>query len=957
VRKLFGNQGVYFALFLGMILFAACGKESGPGPDGTVSVSGRMLDTAGEPLAQASVVFHSDPLEVVTGADGRFQLELPAGKHQLTVTARGRQIYDHQIDIPAGEQFDLGDLRPDQAFFQKRITLRGQGQYNRKYDYTQWCSVTVADDQGWPITGLGYQDFEIIESMVRISDGQTVAENVIPLKEQSGESAYDFGLFERSVTGQKLDIVFLTDSTGSFDDDGTDVRGEVGRFIEKLAAAHVDFRVAAVNFDETPDGPGHCEFYGPEALDLLAKDLDLVITTSGDGWDPTCAYDALLFTPYLGFRPEARKVAVLLTDIVPQTVYGTSWYSTDASSATRSAVAKFLEASGIELYYGVFEHPAPDFQYYCQPEIDPRACEGGNPRYGVEGSGLSDLVWGDNQKAVRLNWPFTADELWEKLALVETELQDSIYSLSWYSIIDSGDLSGGIEKYDYHVSLKIKDPQNPGQPLTTTFHKPADHPTATAEIQLLDEEGNPFSDAYGWLFVEKGVHRTKESLLHQQYPDASGKMVLDGLIPQRYFLLITDHGPLPHGFASLRAIAHFYFDLPPEGASFTLRVQTAERAADEAALGGLLQDLDSNWRLSGSPYRKFVREVNDWLYDCQGRGGPGILCNGLNWREQAAMRHLILVLGGYANLNEYAQLEAQRAVEDFQNIIRQVGELVKEIKKLQRSTNRSWKEALAAVALRVLLDVATGGSAEAVIGGIEMLLDELVDYLADYVFQELLDLMKEKIMAAAGIGPDHPLALMLEAGVALYHDWNFSEEGQDQNLELLWQAAQKLGLRLLVEETSSYVARQLVEEAFTNLSLDGELEQQLKTALSDLVKDAWEGALLGNFTARLQSWAEAAGAQLSTHTREQILAALDDIFEKWSEELQRRTVPENFCDFVLGFFQDLAELTVPELKNGRLVSGLKIDQVNAVLIKHAVYNLFLRERFVDDFRSALWEAF
>jgi hypothetical protein len=903
-------------------------------------------------VAGAGVVFDAGTVETVTESDGSFHVRLLAGEHQLTISVQGSPIYDRQVVIPAAKQFNLGDIRPDSAFFQNRFVVREQGQYDDRYDYQQWCAVSVADGSGRAVTGLGYDDFEITESMVRISDGAVVAQEVIPLKEQSGWRAYDLGLFERSVGSEKLDIVFLADRTGSFDDDGTDVRGEVKRFVQQLATEHIDFRVAGVNFAETPDGLQYFDFCGPEQIDLIPEKIDSVLHTEGDWWDPTCAYDSLLFTEYLGFRPDARRVAVILTDIVPQTVYGTFWYSINATTATRSAVEKFLADNGIELFYAVFEHQAPDIQYYWQPDKNPRAGETGNPAYGIEGSGLSELTWSGDKKARQLTWPFTADELWEQLALSASPLKDSLYMMCWFPVIDRDDLPGGMATYQYKVSITVRDSENAGNVLSVSYEKPASHPTATAEIQLIDEEGNPFCEAWSWLYVERSGRAT-DHIYHQVGPDRTGTLVFTDIVPQRYELLVTDGSPLAKGFSNLRAIARFSFEVPPEGTSLTLTVQTADRTADEAVLAGLLHDLEG-WRLSGSPYRSIVGEINDWLYDCS---GGGILCNGMNWREQAALRHLTLVLGGYANLNEYSQLEAQRAVEDFQNIILQIGQLVQEIRNLQGSTEKSWKEALSSAGFRAALDLATTGQAEVIISSVEALLKKLVDYLADDFFYDLVNLIKEKITAAVGIEAEHPVVRMIDTCVELYHYWKFSDDTEEHNLELIWDAAQKLSLQLFIDTTIDSVPGKTVQEAFDRLPLENTLEKALKPLLKDLVQVIWRGAQFENFSERLKAWAEATGQMLSTYSREQILAATNSIFAKWSDVLEQGGVPENFSDFVLGFFHDLARMAVPGLKNGKQVSALTIEEVTEVLIKHAVYNLFLRDRFVDDFQTALSQSF
>lgn len=233
----------------------------------------------------------------------------------------------------------------------------------------------------------------------------------------------------------------------------------------------------------------------------------------------------------------------------------------------------------------------------------------------------------------------------------------------------------------------------------------------------------------------------------------------------------------------------------------------------------------------------------------------------------------------------------------------------------------------------------------------------MTDYLADEFFHELVNLMKQKIMSATGINPSHPVGTMIDTGVELYHYWQFFDDSEEHNLDLIWDAAQKLSLQIFIDSAIHSVSEKTVRSVFAGLPMENALEKALKPLLKDLVQVIWGGAQFENFSERLKAWAEATGQMLSAYSREQIQAAIDNIFAKWSEELEQRGVPENFSDFVLGFFHDLARMAVPELKNGKPVSALNIDEVTAVLIKHAVYNIFLRDRFVDGFQTALAQSF
>lgn len=916
-------------------------------------VHGKVLDTAGAAIAGAVVAFDNSTLRLQTNLDGTFQTMLLSGDHRLTITLGDRSLYDNRITVPAEKKYDMGDLYPDIAFFQNRIVVREHGQYGDQFDDQQWCSISIADETGMAITGLGYNDIGITESLVRTSDGQVVASEVVPLKEQSPSWAYDLGLFEKSVNAEKLDIVFLTDHTSSFDDDGTDVRGEIKRFVDKLMSTHIDFRIAGVSFDETPDDLDFFDFYGPEHRDRIDELIDVVLDTAGDWWWPTCAYDALLFTPYLGFRFDARKVAVILTDIVPHTVYGTDWYAIDSSIATRSSAEYFLEHTGIELFYALFEHENPDIDLYWLPDINSRAGEGGNPSYGIEGSGLGDLTCADGHQPTRLAWPFSADDLWQKLQLTQSPIKDSRYIISWRPVIDEREVPGSLDQYMYRVTVTAKDPADPATSLTVSYKKPAIHPTARAEIRLVDEEGNPFVDAWGWLYVERSG-RTEDPLVSQASPDTGGMLVFERLVPQRYVLVVTDSSHYSNGYSNLRAIARMTFDVPPEGTQLQLTVQTAERMADEALLAGLLNDLTS-WRLPGSPYHTIATDIRTWLYDCEKTNG-GILCNGMNWREQAALRHLNLVLGGYANLNEYSQLEAQRAVEDFQTIVHHTGRLVQAIRDLQDATDKSWKEALAEAGFRAALDLATAGQAEVLIATVESLLVQLLDYLANAFFSELVDLLQNAIITATGIDQHHPVLLMLTAGIDLYAHWNDADTSGEQNLQKLWDAASGMGLHLLFEQALTTISPSLLQTSFDGLKTETSVEKAVKPLLKELVQVSWGGIPVEQMGSQLSTWSRATGSLLASYTHDAIVNAVTALMQRWRDELTLRGIQEKYADLIPGFLCDLATMTVPNRENGTVSLTVHADDAINVLIRHTVYALFIRDRFVDAFQTALTDS-
>ncbi|MDK2944939.1 MAG: hypothetical protein PWQ24_1654 [Mesotoga sp.] len=163
------------------------------------------------------------------------------------------------------------------------------------------------------------------------------------------------GFWERSVSSSKVDIVFLIDSTGSMGEEIESVKSELRDLVDRLERTRCDFRTAILLFEaQVIEEPGRKSiddpFYGvmeKEELLYAIEDID----TSGEWHINTWSYDALLFSSQLDFRADSRKVVVVITDTLPETVYGRFWYFSGGSVATKSAVEIVLEEKGLELLY------------------------------------------------------------------------------------------------------------------------------------------------------------------------------------------------------------------------------------------------------------------------------------------------------------------------------------------------------------------------------------------------------------------------------------------------------------------------------------------------------------------------------------------------------------------------------------------------------------------------------
>ncbi|MCX8042928.1 MAG: hypothetical protein N3B18_02240, partial [Desulfobacterota bacterium] len=284
------------------------------------------------------------------------------------------------------------------------------------------------------------------------------------------------------------------------------------------------------------------------------------------------------------------------------------------------------------------------------------------------------------------------------------------------------------------------------------------------------------------------------------------------------------------------------------------------------------------------------------------------------------------------------------------------GRLIQAIRDLQDATDKSWKDALAAVGFRAALDIATAGQAEVLITTVESLLVQLVDYLADAFFSELVDLLQNAIITATGIEEHHPILMMLTAGIDLYEHWNDSDTSGEQNLNKLWNAASSIGLHLLLQQMAVNVPPSLLQSSFVALKTETPAEKAVKPMLKNLVQVLWGGTPTDQMGSHLSAWSHATGSLLAIYTRDAIEDAVKTLMVRWADDLESRGVSEKYAELIPGFLCDLATITVPNLEDGKQILRLRVDDAINVLIRHVVYALFIRDRFVDAFQAALADS-
>ncbi|HUU01104.1 MAG TPA: hypothetical protein VM425_06690 [Myxococcota bacterium] len=938
----------FFAMLCVFLSLAGCGSKEDPGvdagPDGgfdgggdqqptAVSVIGRVVDSRDTPVPNATVIIYSDPVQAATDPDGRFEAEILTGRHSLTILKHDRVLLQMDFIAEGEGPVDLGTLHPDGDYVYNPLYLRGYNYLGADFlAWQHWCSLLVEDSSGRQVAGFAPGQFELTEELVRREDDATLVELPVDIVAQDADDDPETGFWESTTGGEPIDIVFLTDYTGSMGDYVAAIRDQVTTFVDRLLENHVDFRLGAVSFTSSFNFNRTRFMYGPLEADRFLDDMAGVIRNTGGIACATDAYEAIMFTPWLGWRPEARKVAVLVTDIVPQTVYGTFWYHAGNTCATLSSAKEFLEKHEIELVYS--QNPeCGDPGYDCEAVAD-RACDENSGLPALEQAGL----------AVGIGWPFQEEELFNLLFPPPgpEPPSRSRYLLAWTSGLDWWDPVGNLhltaDQYLVRMTLRASKPGSPGETLQTTWELPLERDPVDFVIHISDEEGNPLDDTSTALRYFRDGRPTRNA--KWQLSPTDGVLDVLNLYPGRYDILTTDTGESPVQDFSLSLVDRRVVEVPEEGLTLELRPRPPDADAFLSLARGLIRDFD-DWRISGDPFGSFAQDAELWLQDLE-QGG-------LTWPEMVALKRFTVTLSAYANLNEYAQLETERAVEDFQYIVQDFRAVLDGIDNLKKSTEMSWGKTITSTALRIIYAVITQGRFTALEAQLQVGLKMLIDYASGYVVDEIRGVILAQF-------PRNDMFEMLEIlfEECLVH--NFGEGGGDPDWDRVMQAAMHMGIGTALDEVRRFAADGFVEAAFGSFDLDDPLEQEIKRliqevlrALTTIALDEGDGMqILGD---AVEKFASGLGTYLQESGREKLLDLVDDVFDRSLDAMRRTGVPAVVRDFLMGFAKDLLHEAVPHMEEsfGSQLVNFKIDtdRVVQVLIKHGLYNVVLRWYYAE----------
>jgi hypothetical protein len=857
---------------------------------------------------------------------------LSAGDHIITLTATDVEgnVESDSISVTVNLATGLIPRGNDYPTF--------YGDWSFENSNFLWASVTVRDENGNDITGLGLDNFTIKESIVTTTGEQITESHEVNINLQKEDDWEPQWFWEESLGNEKMDVVFLVETRGTMEDSMPGIRSQIHQFVSRLATSHIDFRVAGVAMEETPNWD-YFDFHGSGEMDRLNQDIDSLFTSDGTWWNPVDSYDPLLWTPWLGFRENAQKVCVIITDILPQTVYDTFWYSGGCTAATRSAVELFLQSHpDIKLYYCLNPAKPIDIEYFANSDINPMA---GNDidKEGL-GSGFGALE--SDGFATSLPWPFDQSHI----TLTSVPITDSRYYFVWeqsFSWDDWDMVSEHPEDYRVLVSLEVTLPDT-GKPLTTTFDYPITKQAADINFHFTDEKGNNlrhWASANLDYYVGDRAYPYDAQLSSEEGPTT--------VAAGTYYLKTEASGGTVYSLGTeiedLRLLDRRVITVPPEGLTLNIQVTTADRESQLLRARGLLQDLKDNWRQPGAPFREYVAVAESWLDE--------IDRNGIDWVEMVRLKRFTVALSGYANLVEYAQQEIEKSSENVQEIIADFQKIIEQVVATESTFEKDWDEQLEAIVLDVALDILTAGDFSALKETVEEGLKELLEYAGGQLLDELKDMVcaeladkdyRELLCTLIDVAADLPKA-------ADEGDWS-----------AIMEPLQELPLNVALDQARGLIADNFVDVIFNNIDLGDQLENDLSGFVKDILTAMTSESGFDHFDQALQKFIhdviDDVGEQSYAQNREQIVAAINDIFEqlkdKSDEVLAGHEGAGLVRDFLIGMAQDMALAALPQVNSdGDINYNPDADALAKVLIKNVLYNLFLKEYFVDEASEGL----
>jgi len=767
-----------------------------------------------------------------------------------------------------------------------------------------WTSMSLKDAFGDWVDGRTIDDFDITETLLDANGNEVAAPVTIDLNDPDSYFPFDGPSFwERSVTEQKLDIVFIVDTSGTMEDEMLDIRSELHEFVDRLQAEHVDFRLGIIGDEWMPEDTETFPFHGVmEAAEIHAAIDDYYLDTCGEWGEPNTGYDSLMLaTAEFDWRtdPDVHKLIVIITDTLPQSVYGNFWYLS-STAANRKAVELALEDKGFEVFYSqppenvVMAHTG--MEDYTRADTNPRA-----------GCSPTDDGWdcGFATLGTRISWPFDQADIH-----IETgrPIVDSRYYFAWHSGLQ--DMITDRQQERVRVTISTADPDS-STTLEQSFEYVPSIEKTDLVLNLTDAHGDPVKETLIYLFEEVGDCRVKIQWEGLNPPDTPGQVLFEDVPVGDWRLQVwpvyDDWGG--YGYPIMHYEGSQEISVPGGGLTMDWQLQAGYPDIELAKARGLLDDL-KHWGVTDRPFEEFVAEAEAWL--------DGIEANGIDFTELERIKRFYVALSGYVNASGYAEVEGRRMGEDFEQILLRFRDIIEKVRKLSDDTDTTWGISMGEAAGR-----------EDLASIIQLTVTKItVDELKKYAEEELVPVVIDKIIEQIPAGNYKALLKQMVNGLILGH-WDDWPELLDTMGELALDSAMDVARAIAVD--------QITDALFDDLDVDPDAKDLIKSVLTQFATEGFDG---------IKPALEDIKTQLaSLGSTEQALAAVDQAYDALGDCLSAGPVR----DFVLPMTQLVVRAAIQS-------KDIDDDAVIGALAHYFTHQIIVKPKFGEPVAVRLDDA-
>lgn len=204
-----------------------------------------------------------------------------------------------------------------------------------------FTAIAAPENSTIKILGIDSTAFPKIKANLFINKFCALAGNLkhenFKVKEDGNDLAIDNIYFSGNASGQKLDFAVVFDDTGSMSQEINAMKSKVKDLTDTLKASEINATYSLVSFKDSAS----VKTEWTDDPDLFKKKVNSLQSIGGDD-EPEVSLDAIATVLAMGFRPDAQKIILVITDAHAHDKNDSSAFS----MYTKEDIEKDLKESG-----------------------------------------------------------------------------------------------------------------------------------------------------------------------------------------------------------------------------------------------------------------------------------------------------------------------------------------------------------------------------------------------------------------------------------------------------------------------------------------------------------------------------------------------------------------------------------------------------------------------------------